>query len=224
MNRDVPFQDGEIYHLYNRGTNKMNIFEHDCDYVRFKQLLFLCNQKEPICLADLTKNQKKLEVLFESKRGAPLVSVLGYCLMPNHFHLIVRQETEGGLARFMQKVATGYSMYFNKRMSRTGTLFQGKFKSKHIGESWYLNHIFSYVHLNPAELRFSKWKENVLSVKKDIFSFLAEYSHSSYVDYFVRKRPEREILTFDLAMPWHEQINIPQKMLSFYEDRLLDLS
>lgn len=222
MQRDVPFQDGEIYHVFNRGTNKMEIFNSVADYRRFQQLMYICNQIQAVQLSVLSREERRLEKIYEQERGAPLVSILAYSLMPNHFHILLRQEVENGISIFMRKVATGYSMYFNKSHERTGTLFQGKFKSKHIGDSWYLNHIFSYIHLNPVELQFARWKENISAVKKDIFPFLSGYAHSSYIDYFVKERPERGLITIDETMPWHEQIRIPERMLTFYEDRLSD--
>jgi putative transposase len=222
MQRDVPFQDGEIYHVYNRGTNKMEIFNSESDYQRFVQLMYVCNQSQTVQLSVLSRSERKMGKLFQGERGSPLVSVLAYCLMPNHFHIILRQEVEGGISEFMRKIATGYSMYFNKSSQRTGTLFQGRFKSKHISDTWYLNHIFSYVHLNPVELKFPRWKDNISSTKKGIFPFLSKYMYSSYIDYFVKERNERSVLKVDASMSWNEHIHSPEQMLLFYEDRAQD--
>lgn len=217
MQRDVPFQNGEIYHVYNRGTNKMDIFDSEQDYKRFMQLMYICNQSKAVQLSILSREEKRVEKLFSQERGTPLVSILAYCLMPNHFHILVRQEVENGISIFMRKLATGYSMYFNKNTKRTGTLFQGKFRSKHIGDTWYLNHIFSYIHSNPISLKFPHWKEGVSKVRKEMFLYLSKYTYSSYVDFFMKNRNERALLTFDATLPWKEQIQRPEQMLSFYE-------
>jgi putative transposase len=90
---------------------------------------------------------------------------------------------EGGVSLFMQKVGTAYSMYFNKKYARTGSLFEGKFKSSHIDNDRYLKYLFSYIHLNPLKIIEPRWKENGIKDKKKIFSFLRSYSYSSYLSY-----------------------------------------
>jgi putative transposase len=217
MQRDMPFEDGEIYHIYNRGTNKMDIFERNQDHARFMQLLYICNQKTSVHLGNITKQERGLASFYELKRDSPLVSILAYCLMPNHFHLVIRQEVDGGVSQFMQKLATGYSMYFNRSRERTGTLFQGKFKSKHVGDDQYLHHIFSYVHLNPAELHFPNWKAESPIPKDKILSFLLAYTHSSFADYFGPLRMESTIITKDEELPWGETIKKPEDMFDLYE-------
>ena len=77
-----------------------------------------------------------------------LVEIVAYCLNPNHYHLIVKQISEKGIERFMQKIGTGYTNYFNKRYERSGALFQGKFKSIHIDSNEYLLHLSVYVFEN----------------------------------------------------------------------------
>jgi hypothetical protein len=114
----------------------------------------------------------------------PLVIIEDYCLMPNHYHLILEQVEENGISKFLQKVMTGYTMYFNKRYNRTGALFQGKTKSRHIDTNPYYLQLKIYLHLNPVDLFDKNWKENgkVKSVKESM-KFLTNFPWSSCTSY-----------------------------------------
>src|SRR3989344_2776781 len=120
MARTFSFAPDEFYHIYNRGTEKRNIIMSRSDQDRFLSLLYFANQNEP---ADLKLQGSTLSKIIEKKIGTPLVEIVAYCLMPNHFHLLIREVEEGGISKFMQKVTTGYTMYFNKRHDRSGSLF-----------------------------------------------------------------------------------------------------
>ena len=185
-----PFVVDEWYHCYNRGVDKRKIFEDVRDYERFLLGLFVGNSEIPVHISNL-KSSRLQEALNDDslERGDPLVEIGAYCLMPNHFHLLIRETTEGGIAKFMQKLCTGYTMYFNTKYERTGALLSGTFKSKHVSDDRYLKHLVSYIHLNPAELFNPKWKigqENPHKIKKN----LEEYRYSSLPDFFGQKRLE----------------------------------
>lgn len=124
MSRRIRFATGEYYHLYNRGTEKRNIFSSKDDYERFLALLYLCNDAG---VADLKSQGRTLNeiVSYGTVRQEPRVDLCLYCLMPNHFHVLVRAKDDKGVSQFMQKLLTGYTMYFNKRRERTGALFKG---------------------------------------------------------------------------------------------------
>ena len=190
--RTIGFAVGEYYHLYNRGNSKQIIFRDQEDYFHFMTLLFTCNGVNSFrnFLVKSTKAQDPF--LFE--RGGTLVSVGAYVLMPNHFHILVKEETENGISRFMQKVSTAYVMYFNNKYKRTGGLFEGKFKSKHLDEDRYLKYIFSYIHLNPVKLIQKNWKEEGIKDRNEIFKFLGSYNFSSYQEYVLIDRKYKEIL------------------------------
>ncbi len=109
------------------------------------------------------------------KSNQELVVIENWCLMPNHYHLVLRQLVPGGIAKFLQKVMTGYTMYYNLRHERTGALFQGKSKSKHVDEEKYLNWVHYYIDLNPLELLYKDWKKSgVPSAQKGI-AYLEAY-------------------------------------------------
>ncbi len=199
MSRKIIFASEEFYHIYNRGTEKRNIFSSPKDYERFKCLLYACNGTNNVHLDILNQRNKQrgrtsLGLLAEFDRGNPLVDIGVYCLMPNHFHLILYEIEEGGISRFMQKLSTGYTMYFNRRYERTGALFQGKFKAIHIDNDIYLKYLISYIHLNPVKIIDLKWKENGIKDRKKAEKYLDAYEHSSYIDYSGKKREEGIII------------------------------
>ena len=113
--------------------------------------------------------------------------------MPNHFHLLLTPLVEGGVSAFLKKISTSYSMYFNKKNFRTGSLFEGKFKSEHADDDMYLKYLFSYIHLNPVKLIQSDWREKGIKNKAEVLEYLRDYEHSSYPDNN-RLRPESKIL------------------------------
>src|SRR3989344_1038424 len=197
MSRNITFGAGEFYHLYNRGTEKRTIFSSKSDYERFLTLLYLCNSLGSV---NLSEQGRTLEDVKNIDRGAPLLSIGAYCLMPNHFHLLIKAHENGGVSKFMQKIATAYTMYFNKRSKRTGTLFQGKFKAIHINNDTYLRYLPAYIHLNPVKLIEPGWKEIGIVNKKRAEEYLERYRYSSFLDYTGKERLEKIILSMD-ALP-----------------------
>lgn len=126
--------------------------------------------------------------------GEKLVAISAHCPMPNHFHLLVKETTEGGIVKFMSKLLTVYSSYFNKKYSRTGSLFGSEFKSRHLDTDEYLKYMFAYIHLNPLKLVDSHWRENRIDVEV-AKKFLDQYKFSSYPEYSGVDREENLILT-----------------------------
>lgn len=197
MTRTFSFAPGEFYHIYNRGTEKRNIFMSRSDRDRFLALLYLANQNEP---ADLKLQGSTLLEIVEERAGDPIVEIVAYCLMPNHFHLLIRELEDGGISKFMQKLTTGYTMYFNKKYERNGSLFQGRFKATHVADDRYLRYLISYIHLNPVKLIEPKWKETGIANKAAAEKYLETYAQSSYLDYLGNDRPEGVILSRE-ALP-----------------------
>ena len=198
MGNRSGFAPDEFYHLYNRGTEKRNIFSNKGGYERFLSLLYLCNSTKQVHTTDIIPrgltSWKLWEILKEFDREETLVDICAYCLMPNHFHLLVREKTDNNISRFMQKLMTGYTMYFNMRHERTGTLFQGTFKSTHVDDDQYLKYLIAYIHLNPIKLIEPRWKETGITDKKRAEYFLEKYQYSSYTDFHKQGRPEQIIL------------------------------
>lgn len=189
MERRLEFSIGEFYHVYNRGNNKSLIFLDDKDRQRFQKLLFLCNGTKPVVFK--TIQGPSLEKV---DRGETLVDIGAYCLMPNHFHLLLKEKRENGISLFMKKLLTAYSMYFNKKHERRGPLFESRFKATHLNNDRYLKYIFSYIHLNPVKLIDPLWKENGITDMQKSKIYLTEYKYSSYADYMGIEREEKCIL------------------------------
>lgn len=169
---------GGNYHAYNRGVEKRLIFLDDQDYRVFLSFLkaYLSPQLDPKKVLEhpLDKMTGSRPVRIRPLRSfAEEVSLLAYCLMPNHFHLVLYQKESYGMANFLQAICTSYSMYFNKRYKRIGTLFQGPYKAAYIDRDSYLLHVTRYIHLNPKEVTGSR----PVSVR--------EYPYSSY-PYYLR--------------------------------------
>ena len=200
MTRQLTFSANEFYHLYNRGTEKRLIFTKPGDYGRFLALLHVCNQRKRI---EVNLRGPTSEV-FGSHGNATLVDVVAYCLMPNHFHLLIREKAPGNISKFVQKVSTGYTMYFNKRYERTGVLFQGKFKATHVDNDRYLKHVVSYIHLNPIKLIEPEWKEKGIKNRRAAEKYLNEYRYSSYRDYGSESRPESVIISKKILLDYFE--------------------
>ena len=174
--RKQSFVPGEFYHLYNRGTEKRIIFKDKKDYEHFLFLMSICNTLKGIELRHVNKN-------FE--QGETIVEIGTYCLMPNHFHILVREKTEGGISKYILKLTTAYSMYFNKKYNRTGKLYEGTFKSIYVEKDNYLKYLYSYIHLNPAKLIDKNWRKNKYNIK--ILQYVFDYPYSSIKEYLNQK-------------------------------------
>lgn len=171
------YQENGFYHIYNRGVEKRKIFLDERDYKTF--LFFL-----KIYLLDKETLKTELQgtdpCRIERNNFADEIELIAYCLMPNHFHLLIKQTKKYSISRFMRCIATNYSMYFNKRYKRTGTLFQGRYKAVLITNDDYLLHLSRYIHLNPVEnCKGPSLADEELVEKKG----LRKYSFSSYHDY-----------------------------------------
>jgi REP element-mobilizing transposase RayT len=145
--RKVPFVEGEYYHVFNRGVDRRNIFESKGDLYYFFNRLVDLNYKDKNTAVNLLRFRSSGEAKIDDTRD-DLVSIVAYCLMPNHFHLVLKQESEGGISKFMQKLGTSYTMYFNQKYKRSGSLFQGKFKANMIDGEFGLPVLSVYVNLN----------------------------------------------------------------------------
>lgn len=129
--RREKFRPGHYYHLFNRGVEKRPIFSNPSDYSRFLDTLLRFQFRD-------LKTQN-------GKRG----SLLAWCLMPNHYHCLVKEEMDGGVSNWFRLVGNSYTRYFNTRYPRVGALFQGAFKAVWVETNEQLLHVSRYIHLNP---------------------------------------------------------------------------
>ena len=151
-------EPGKIYHVCNRGVDKRKIFLDDKDYLRGIHDLFEFNDEAPAFNASYFFNKKPATPSIDTgnryirEPRKPLVEILAFCLMPNHFHLLLRPQTENGLALFLRKFSGGYARYFNQKYQRSGTLFQSRYKLVPVNQESHLIHLPFYIHLNPLDL------------------------------------------------------------------------
>lgn len=180
--RNYNFISGEYYHVFNRGNDKRSIFLDKLDYLRFLYLITSSQSLNEILKISprISKYIQTGSFGFEKDDIIKIikdraVTLVGFVLMPNHFHLILRQVRDKGVSSYMQKILNSYTKYFNTRRDRSGHLFQGPFKAVHIDDNEQLLYLSAYIHCNPREV--TKWASN-----------WQEYPWSSYVDYAVNNR------------------------------------
>ena len=158
------FRAEHYYHVYNRGNNKLPIFLDNQDFLVFlnriklslglSKVLFGLSQRVP-----LTPSASRIRIQPFPKN---VFSIISYCLMPNHFHFLIRQNSEIPIDKFILKICTSYAKYFNKKYSHIGNVFQDRFKAKIIDSDAYLTYLSAYIHNNPqdpANYDFSSFKD-----------------------------------------------------------------
>ncbi|HEX9722020.1 MAG TPA: transposase [Candidatus Paceibacterota bacterium] len=186
------FEIGNIYHVVNRGVEKRRIFLKNQDYSRFIFGLEFFNSEESARLWELLAKAGTVPAFGErldnarSKTKQRIVELLAFALMPNHYHLIMREIMPNGISSFMRKMG-GYSTYFNKQYERVGSLFQSRYKAVPIKNDEQLYTTFVYVHTNPVELKEPLWKDFQVRDEKRALAWLEEYRWSSYHDYLGRQ-------------------------------------
>lgn len=202
--RRIKFLTGEYYHVYNRGVEKRDVFLDRTDHFRFLSEMKIMNTAGK-CLNEATSQLKE-------KR---LVSIVAYCLMPNHFHLLLKQVEEGGISKFMHKITTGYTMYFNVKYKRSGVLFQGPFKAKYIENDSYMLHLSRYIHLNPADIQEFNGENKIKDLK--------EYEWSSLPFYLDQDKPCMINLEKDGILSQFEDLSRFEHFVSEASDLRLDI-
>jgi len=152
--RKIIFGNEEIYHVFNRGIDRRPTFTTKRDYYRALETLEyyrFANHTMRFSYYQSLPFQERSEIKEQLYQGNEArVNILAYCLMPNHFHLLLQQKKEFGISRFMADFTNSYTKYFNAKHERVGPLFQGLFKAVHIESDEQLMHIVRYIHLNPV--------------------------------------------------------------------------
>ena len=173
-----------FYHTLNRGVEKRNIFLDKQDHFRFIHNLYELNNEDRV---DTTfhsfKEDPNLTDFANRKQRKILVDILAFCLMPNHYHLLLSPKIEGGVPKFMNKINIGYAKYFNKKYKRVGALFQGRYKKILIADNTHFLHLPFYIHFNPLDLKYPEWRENRILNAEKALGFLKSYRWSSHLDY-----------------------------------------
>lgn len=184
------FVTGQIYHIFNRGVEKRKIFLHTSDFFRFIFCLYELNDKRLVKMRDRIEERQERKrytgaTRVSTSKREPLVEVIVFCLMPNHYHLVLRQLVDGGVSLFMKKLADSYVGYFNLKYNRKGlgSLFQSRFKAVHIKDDRQLIALINYIFTNPVELVEKDWKKIGVKNSEKAIEFLRSYRWSSFLDY-----------------------------------------
>lgn len=181
--RTIPLVNNQYYHIFNRGSDKRDIFLQTRDYKRFQQTFYYYQFTGPkLRFSKFAKSDLKI---FKPDQANKLVEIICYCLMPNHFHFLIKQLKNNGIPTFISNLCNSYTKYFNTKYPRVGPLLQGKYQSVLIETDEQLIHTSRYIHLNPV----------VSKITTDLNSYL----WSSYPEYVTEQEKLcaiKEILSF----------------------------
>lgn len=220
-NRHKIFVDHTYYHIYNRGVAKQEIFLDKQDYTAFLGCLKLyltppkpIDRRFSITLQGPTLSDKEKTIYTASRQPSnheKTIEFVAYCLMPNHFHLMLRSIERDSMTRFMRSLSTRYSMYFNKKYERVGPLFQGIYKAVMIDYEAQFLWVTKYIHRNPLPL-----------VKNDPTK-LSTYSYSSYPNYLgsihqAWLHPENILTYFSATNPRNSYQNFVEEPLAYQKE------
>lgn len=173
--RHSPFITQEIYHVFNRSIAKLPIFKKNADYKRIIELIdFYRYQNLPLRFSHFKRLDEKNKSEFINNNiltRKPGLDILSYCIMPNHFHFLLKQTGNKAISDFMRNLQNSYSKYFNTKYERTGSLFQFMFKAIRIETDEQLLHVSRYIHLNPVSSYLIRIED------------LKDYKWSSYRNY-----------------------------------------
>jgi len=205
--RKTQFVNGDIVHTVIRAIDNNLLFKDKNDRYRGVFGIYEFNNSNPVDIRE-RRIERALFKQAKSSKGPPfgcsegrafgaaieeedkrdrLVDIFGFCLMPNHLHLLLRQLQEGGIVKFMSKIGTGLGSYFNKKYERKGHVFQNRFVSVPILDDDHLRIIFVYIHTNPIALIYPKWKELGIKDPQKAIKFIENYKWSSYPDCLGKK-------------------------------------
>ncbi|MEM0232334.1 MAG: transposase [Candidatus Methanomethyliaceae archaeon] len=184
----------EIYHVLNRGVDKRIIFFDEKDYLRFIHDLYEFNDEEPAMNTNYFFNKfKNMDLRSQyianqrRKNRKMIVKIFAFCLMPNHYHLMLSPIVKDGITKFMRKLNIGYAKYFNEKYGRVGTLFERRYKAIPITKESHFIYLPTYIHLNPLDLKFPEWRNKEIRNYKEAMKFLESYRWSSFLDYIGKK-------------------------------------
>lgn len=208
----TPIVTDEIYHVYNRGDQKQVLFRNDRDYARM--LFALLYFQSPKSFRNI---KRKVDVfMHEGSFGVDgkkvvddrHVELINFCLMPNHFHLTVKNVASKGISSYLQRLQNSYGRYFNTKYDKTGYVFEGPYRSKHVSTDVQLQYLSAYIHKNPKELTGEKK--------------YSQYQWSSYTDYLTENR-WGDLLALDVILDGYSSVNQYQEFVESTEAKEQEL-
>lgn len=167
----------EFWHLIGRGVDKRDVVLDDHDRLRFIHDLYVFNDLNP------TPNFVVAGRHDDTRKRERLVDIHVFCLMNNHYHLLVSERIEGGISLFMRKLNMGYTKYFNEKYDRSGALWQGKYRKVLIERDAHFLYIPFYIHLNPLDYSNPEWRNGEVKDANKALKTLLKYRWSSHLDY-----------------------------------------
>ncbi|MFZ2199508.1 MAG: transposase [Microgenomates group bacterium] len=176
-NRTKTYVDNTRYHVYNRGVEKRTIFLDDKDYKVFLSYLQFYLMPIPSLRGPSPKSYPSQQLSNHNQK----IRLIAYCLMPNHFHLLIKQTNKNDMTEFLRAISTRYSMYFNKRYDRVGSLFQGRYKAVLIDNEMQFLYLTKYIHRNPLDL-FPLSPDKILDYPYSSYRNFLGIIHQSWVD------------------------------------------
>lgn len=191
-----PFFNSGYYHVYNRGVEKRNVFMDKWDYLRFLETIdFYRKTPQPAKLSDFRRGIIRLKYDGNQKE---LVKIFVYCLMSNHFHLLIQQLADRGVTNFISNLINSYTRYFNTKYDRIGALFQGAFKARLVATDEYLLQVSKYIHRNPFV--FPQWKNKTYPYSSYSYYLSSEkhpFCDTSFIlSYFSQTNPNLSYKSF----------------------------
>ena len=212
--RKIKFKTDGHYHLFNRGVDNRNVFVSQEDYDRFEAYLYLLNDTESARAANFFVGKRR-ETIFESARAEQLVGIGAYSLLPTHFHLIITPLQESGVSKFMQKLTTAYTMYFNDKYRRSGSLFEGTYKAHEPSSENHLKFLLALTHLAPAQLFNKKWHEESILELESLAGEVMDYRYSSVGEYM----NDKHVITAPQHFPrYFARVKNMDSYLRYWED------
>lgn len=208
----------ELYHVLNRGVEKRDLFMSTGDRARFVHDMYEFNDSKPARNAGRDfDSSAMIDFVNQSLDRSRIVDIHGWCLMKNHYHLLLSELVEGGLTMFIRKLNVGYANYFNQKYKRVGTLFQGRTKRVRITSDAHFLHILHYIHLNPLDFisAAKAWRLGRIQNPNAARAQLEKYRWSSYQDYSGKKNFP-SILTMDFMRD--SLGDVKKKTLEYIED------
>jgi len=198
--RKNPLVTDEIYHIFNRSIAGYQIFNSSKNYSRFMETLIYYTYAIQDCKYSEFK-KTNIPISLQNISNVKLINIIAYCIMPTHFHLIVKQLSDNGISKAINLAQLSYSKYFNKINNRKGPLWESRFKNVRVENDDYLLHLTRYIHLNP--------------VSSDIVSFPEEWEYSSYREYLNIEKIDKKVCVFSNLIEI-----IPESYKKFVIDRI----
>ena len=187
--RNTRFSPNFYYHIVDRGVDDKEVFLEHKDYLRFLVSLFVFNDEKlyPDHVSQFIQDPTELIKVYSVDQRRRLVDIIAFTLLPNHFHIFIKEKEKNVISRLMHRLCMGYTHYFNLKYHRKGVLWQGTFHAELIDEEAYFLHIVSYIHLNILDLYFFQWRNGMLGDWDEAKKKMQNYRWSSYAYYRHKK-------------------------------------